>query len=75
MKNVDLKNMEEGENANLKIDNIISSDLKRAYMTAQIINKNFNKNLKQFNSKTKVTNSQFCIVESHVYNMLDFYFG
>ena len=32
--------------ANLKIDNIISSDLKRAYMTAQIINKNFNKNIK-----------------------------
>lgn len=31
---------------NLKIDNIISSDLKRAYMTAQIINKNFNKNIK-----------------------------
>ena len=31
--------------ANLKIDNIISSDLKRAYMTAQIINKNFNKNI------------------------------
>ena len=30
---------------NLKIDNIISSDLKRAYMTAQIINKNFNKNI------------------------------
>ena len=28
---------------NFKIDNIISSDLKRAYMTAQIINKNFNK--------------------------------
>ena len=28
--------------ANLKIDSIISSDLKRAYMTAQIINKNFN---------------------------------
>ena len=23
----------------------------------------------------KVTNSQFCIVESPVYNMLDFYFG
>ena len=32
--------------ANLKIDSIISSDLKRAYMTAQIINKNFNKNIK-----------------------------
>ena len=32
--------------ANLKIDNIISSDLKRAYMTAQIINKKFNKNIK-----------------------------
>lgn len=32
--------------ANLKINNIISSDLKRAYMTAQIINKNFNKNIK-----------------------------
>ena len=32
--------------ANLKIDNIISSDLKRADMTAQIINKNFNKNIK-----------------------------
>ena len=32
--------------ANLKIDNVISSDLKRAYMTAQIINKNFNKNIK-----------------------------
>ncbi len=31
--------------ANLKIDSIISSDLKRAYMTAQIINKNFNKNI------------------------------
>ena len=31
---------------NLKIDNIISSDLKRAYMTAQIINKKFNKNIK-----------------------------
>ena len=31
--------------ANLKIDNIISSDLKRAYMTAQIINKNFNKTI------------------------------
>ena len=31
--------------ANLKIDNIISSDLKRAYMTAQIINKKFNKNI------------------------------
>ena len=30
---------------NLKIDNIISSDLKRAYMTAQIINKNFNKRI------------------------------
>ena len=29
--------------ANLKIDSIISSDLKRAYMTAQIINKNFHK--------------------------------
>lgn len=31
--------------ANLKIDNIISSDLKRAYMTAQIINQNINKNI------------------------------
>ena len=31
--------------ADMKIDNIISSDLKRAYMTAQIINKNFNKNI------------------------------
>ena len=31
---------------NLKIDNIISSDLKRAYMTAQIINKKFNKTIK-----------------------------
>jgi len=31
--------------ANLKIDNVISSDLKRAYMTAQIINKNFNKTI------------------------------
>jgi len=31
--------------ANLKIDSIISSDLKRAYMTAQIINKNFNKTI------------------------------
>ena len=31
--------------ANLKIDNIISSDLKRAYMTAQIINKKFNKTI------------------------------
>ncbi|HCC04641.1 MAG TPA: phosphoglycerate mutase [Clostridiales bacterium] len=31
--------------ANLKIDSIISSDLKRAYMTAQIINKKFNKNI------------------------------
>ena len=31
--------------ANLKIDTIISSDLKRAYMTAQIINKKFNKNI------------------------------
>ena len=31
--------------ANLKINNIISSDLKRAYMTAQIINKNFNKKI------------------------------
>ena len=31
--------------ADLKIDNIISSDLKRAYMTAQIINKNFNKTI------------------------------
>ena len=31
--------------ANLKIDSIISSDLKRAYMTAQIINKNFNKRI------------------------------
>ena len=30
---------------NLKIDNIISSDLKRAYLTAQIINKNFNKRI------------------------------
>lgn len=29
--------------SNLKIDSIISSDLKRAYMTAQIINKNFHK--------------------------------
>lgn len=33
--------------ANLKIDNVISSDLKRAYMTAQIINKNFNKTIKK----------------------------
>ena len=31
--------------ANLKIDSIISSDLKRAYMTAQIINKKFNKTI------------------------------
>ena len=30
---------------NLKIDSIISSDLKRAYMTAQIINKKFNKTI------------------------------
>ena len=29
----------------LKIDSIISSDLKRAYMTAQIINKNLNKKI------------------------------
>ena len=29
--------------SNLRIDSIISSDLKRAYMTAQIINKNFHK--------------------------------
>ena len=33
--------------ANLKIDNIISSDLKRAYMTAQIINKKFNKTIEE----------------------------
>lgn len=32
--------------ANLKIDSIISSDLKRAYMTAQIINEKFNKTIK-----------------------------
>lgn len=32
--------------ANLKIDSIISSDLKRAYMTAQIINGKFNKTIK-----------------------------
>ena len=31
--------------ANFKIDSIISSDLKRAYMTAQIINKKFNKTI------------------------------
>ena len=31
--------------ANLKIDDIISSDLKRAYMTAQIINRRFNKTI------------------------------
>ena len=31
--------------ANLKIDSIISSDLKRAYMTAQIINEKFNKTI------------------------------
>ena len=31
--------------ANLKINNIISSDLKRAYMTAQIINSKFNKKI------------------------------
>ena len=31
--------------ANSKIDSIISSDLKRAYMTAQIINKKFNKKI------------------------------
>ena len=30
---------------NLKIDSIISSDLKRAYMTAQIINEKFNKTI------------------------------
>ena len=33
--------------ADLKIDNIISSDLKRAYMTAQIINKNLNKTIEK----------------------------
>ena len=33
--------------ANLKIDSIISSDLKRAYMTAQIINKKFNKTIEE----------------------------
>jgi len=43
---------------NLKIDSIISSDLKRAYMTAQIINEKFNKiivadkRLREFNFGT-----------------------
>ena len=41
--------------ANLKIDNIISSDLKRAYMTAQIINKKFNKT-----SETDKRLREFC---------------